>query len=435
MNKSRSLLMVALSAVLLLGGCTKAGPSKTSKAAEDTLLEKESRSSFDFFWKEANTDPGSKGYGLIRDRAPGNPGLSSVASVGFGLTAITIGAERGWVSKKEAEERAIGTLKTLELRAENYNGFFYHFLQMSDASKAGGSEVSIIDTAIALNGAITAGEYFGGEAMELAAKIYARVDWEWFRDPARDMFYMSYRPDEGFAGHWDFYAEQLMLYFLAAGSPTHQVSPGMFYTFTRHSASYGGGEKFIHSWFGSIFTYQYSHAWFDLRNRTDKMGVDWWQNSRTASLANRQFSIDRSSAFKTFGPDAWGLTASDSPHGYEGRYGSAPSGFANDQHLADGTLPPAGAIGSIPFTPEESIAALKHYYGIPKLIGPYGLRDAYNTSFTPAWFAPDVIGIDKGITLLMIENYRTGFIWKWFMKNANVQKGLEAVGLSERRHS
>ncbi|TFE26340.1 hypothetical protein E2980_11735 [Cohnella luojiensis] len=431
MKITKSFAAVSLVVALLLSGCTNADPSSGMKSVEEPLLEKESRSSFDFFWKEANTDPASPGYGLIRDRAPGNPSLSSVASVGFGLTSIAIGAERGWVSRKEAEERVIGTLKTLEQNASHRNGFFYHFLQMSDAAKADGSEVSIIDTAIALNGAITVGEYFGGEAKELAENIYARVDWEWFRDPACDMFYMSYRDNEGFSGHWDFYAEQLMLYFLAAGSPTHPVDPGMFYKFTRHSTSYGDGEKFIHSWFGSIFTYQYSHAWFDLRGRADKTGVDWWHNSRIASLANRQFSIDQSKSFKTYGPDAWGLTASDAPRGYEGRYGAAPSGISNDQHLADGTLAPAGALGSIAFMPEESITALKHYYGIPELVGNYGLKDAYNTSITPAWFAPDVIGIDKGITLLMIENYRTGFVWKWFMKNARVRKGLEAVGMSE----
>jgi hypothetical protein len=246
------------------------------------------------------------------------------------------------------------------------------------------------------------------------------------------MFYMSYRPGEGFAGHWDFYAEQLMLYFLAAGSPTHPADPEMFYRFNRHIASYGDGEKFIHSWFGSIFTYQYSHAWFDLRDLTDKQGVNWWNNSRTASLSARKFAMDQASVFKTFGPDAWGLTASDSPHGYEGRYGAVPSGFSNDQNLADGTLAPAGALGSIVFTPEESIAALKHYYEIPELIGNYGLTDAYNTAINPAWFAPDVIGIDKGITLLMLENYRTGFVWKWFMKNASVQKGMKEVGLSKK---
>jgi hypothetical protein len=247
------------------------------------------------------------------------------------------------------------------------------------------------------------------------------------------MFYMGYHPGEGFKGHWDFYAEQLMMYFLAAGSPTHPLDKEMFYSFIRHTGSYGDGQPFIHSWFGSIFTYQFSHAWFDLRNRTDKEEIDWWENSVHASIASRQFAIDQSKLYDTYGPDAWGFTASDAPHGYEGLYGSPPSGYSNDAHRVDGTLAPAGALGSIVFTPVESIAALKHYYTIPELIGDYGLKDAYNTARTPAWFGKDVIGIDKGITLLMIENYRTGFVWNWFMKNEYVKNGLDTVGLSEKK--
>jgi len=424
------LVLLALVLSMVLSGCSELNAPRQLHINDEPLLEEESRKSFDFFWKETNTDPDSKGYGLIRDRAPGNPNLSSVASVGFGLTAAAIGTERGWISKEEAEERVLGTLGTLWSHAEHVNGFFYHFLNMNDATRAGNSEVSIIDTAIALNGAITAGEYFGGEVKELADQIYRRVNWEWFRDPERNMFYMGYHPQEGFKGHWDFYAEQLMVYFLAAGSTTHPIDEEMFYSFIRHTGTYGGGQPFIHSWFGSIFTHQYSHAWFDLRNKVDKTGTDWWSNSVIASTANRQFAIDHSNVYNTFGPEAWGITASDSPHGYEGKYGTAPSGYSNDAHLVDGTLAPAGALGSIVFTPEESIAALKHFYTFPELVGDYGLKDAYNTAVTPAWFDRDVIGIDKGISLLMIENYRTGFVWKWFMKNKQVQKGLDEIGLN-----
>ncbi|MGG4034709.1 glucoamylase family protein [Paenibacillus cisolokensis] len=429
------LLLVTFVLQVVLAGCSRPASPDRGDKTDDPLLEEESRKSFEFFWKEANTDPASKGYGLIRDRAPGNPNLSSVASVGFGLTALAIGAERGWITREEAKERALGTLNTLWNHAEQINGFYYHFLNMNDATRAGNSEVSIIDTAIALCGAIVAGEYFGGEIKELAEQIYERVDWNWYRDPERNLFYMGYHPEEGFKGHWDFYAEQLMLYFLAAGSPTYPLDENMFYSFIRHTGSYGDSEPFIHSWFGSIFTYQFSHAWFDLRDKVDKQGVDWWENSVNASKAARLFAIDQAETFSTFGPDAWGLTASDGPRGYEGKYGAAPSGYSNDAHFVDGTLPPAGALGSIVFTPEESIAALKHYYTFPDLIGEYGLKDAYNTAVSPAWYARDVIGIDKGITLLMIENYRAGFVWEWFMKNEYVKKGMEIVGMSEKRDS
>jgi hypothetical protein len=400
--------------------------------SDEWLLEFESRKCFDFFWNEANTDASSPGYGLIRDRAPGNPQISSIASVGFGLTALVIGAERGWVSYEAALERAFGTLRTLWHYAEQVNGFFYHFLKMRDGSRAGSCEVSIIDTAIAVNGAITAGEYFGGRVKQLAERLYRRVNWQWFRDPERNLFYMGYDPEKGFQGYWDFHAEQLMLYFLGAASPDYPVPPDMFYQFVRSPKSYGKGKPFIYTWFGSLFAFQFSHAWFDLRDLVDLQGVDWWENSVNASIAHRQFSIDQSAKFLTFGPNAWGLTASDGPRGYQGRYGAPPSGLRDDEHLVDGTIPPAGALGSIVFTPEASIAALRHYYSFPELIGPYGLKDAYNLAVIPAWFAKDVIGIDKGITLLMIENFRSGTVWKWFMRNEYVQLGMEAAGLSRK---
>lgn len=397
------------------------------------VLELESRKCFDFFWEQANADENSPGYGLIRDRAPGNPHISSIASVGFGLTAIAIGAERGWIPYDEAYERALGTLNTLLYNAEQENGFFYHFLDMETGKRVWNCEVSVIDTAIAICGAITAGEYFGGEVKQKAEELYKRVNWQWFVDPSRKQFYMAYYPERGFEGYWDFYAEQLMIYFLSAASPTYPADPDLFYHFQRKYGTYDGVEKFIHSWFGSIFTYQYSFAWFDLRNMVDKEGVDWWENSVIAIKSNRKFCIDNSDKFETFGENSWGLTACDGPHGYEGRYGAPPSGNNNVEHVVDGTVPPAGAAGSIVFLPDESIAALENYYkNYPQLWGEYGFKDAYNLSVSPPWFANDVIGIDKGITLLMIENYRDEFVWKNFMKNEYVKIGLERVGLKEK---
>ncbi|WP_308636747.1 glucoamylase family protein [Paenibacillus silvisoli] len=436
-TKKSRLWMVGLAAIILLGAglgivymwSPKTEPSAASK--EDPLLEEESRKSFDFFWLEANTDKESPGYGLIRDRAPGNPNMSSVASVGFGLTAIAIGAERGWVDEDEARERAEGTLDTLLNDAAQEHGFFYHFLNMSDGSRSGTSEVSIIDTALALNGAIVAGEYFQGEIAKKAEALYRRVEWEWYRNPDRNQFYMAYSPENGFAGAWDFYAEQLSLYVLASGSPTHPTDPAMFYSFTRDSRAYGEGEPFIHSWFGSLFTHQFSHAWFDFRGMTDQQGVDWWKNSVTASKANLQYAIDQSAVYPSLGSQAWGFTASDGPDGYEGRYGAPPSGFDNDQHMVDGTVPPAGAAGSIVFTPEESFEALRYYKTLPELWGDYGFKDAFNLEVKPAWYDADVIGIDKGITLLMLENYRSGFVWEQYMKNAHVQAGAQAIGLKK----
>lgn len=413
-----------------------------SSMTDDQLLEYESRKSFDFFWKEANTDPSSPGYGLIRDRASGTDldayKHSSVASVGFGLSAIVIGVDRGWITREEGFDRARGTLNTLLNHAAQQHGFFYHFLDMDTAERSGTSELSIVDTGIAISGAMSAGEYFGGDIKDLADQLYRNVEWDWYRDSKPgdkyNQFYMGYSPEGGFSGHWDFYGEQFMLYFLGTASPTHPVNPDMFYDFQRHSASYGGYPSFVHSWFGSIFTHQFSFAWFDMRNMVDKEGLNWWNNSVIATKTSRQYAIDHSGngtgKYKTFGPDAWGFTASDGPDGYEGRYGSAPSGFGNDQHRMDGTVAPAGALGSIVFTPEEVISALRHYYSYPNLIGPYGLKDAYNLDKSQdGWYGKDFIGIDKGITLLMIENYRSGLIWNLMNKNKYAQAGMKKVGL------
>lgn len=399
----------------------------------EKIIELEARGCFDFFWNEANINS-ELGYGLIRDRVPSSKSMASIASVGFGLAALVIGVERKWISYAEGHERVEGTLSTLLYNVEHVNGFFYHFVDMETGKRYGNSEISNIDTAIVLCGAITCGEYFEGEIKGMVEKLYARVKWEWFRDKHTNMFYMGYSPERGFEGWWDFYAEQLMMYFLGAGSPTYPVNPEMFYDFMRHEASYGE-HNFINSWFGSIFTYQFSHAFFDFRDTEDKQGVNWWENSKEATLGNRQFCIDNSKKFKTFGENSWGLTACDGPYGYSGKYGAAPSGSIpmgrfNMEHANDGTVTPCGAAGSIVFTPRESLKALNYYYNnFPKLWGKYGFKDAYNLDVAPAWYGEDYLGIDKGISLLMLENFGTGLIWKYFMKNKYVKLGLKRCGV------
>ncbi|CAM2824435.1 glucoamylase family protein [Paenibacillus sediminis] len=394
------------------------------KLTDEALLDLESKLSFEFFWKEANSDPNSPGYGLIRDRAPGLPNMASIASVGYGLTALAIGAERGWVTRQEAYDRALGTMHTLLHHAEQQHGFFFHFLDMNTAKQYGGCEVSVIDTAICICGVLMAGEYFGGEVRTQAQAIYERVEWDWYRNPETNQFYMGYNAEKGeHFGTWDHYAEQFMMYFLGAASKTHPVPADMFDDFVRYVGYYGGHGPIIHSTGGALFVYQFSHAWFDLRGKVDKYGVDWFENSVQASLANRQFCIDHADRSKTFGPNSWGLTACDGPRGYHGGYGADPNTTKRD--YVDGTIPPCGAAGSIVFTPKESIAALQNYYtNYPKLWGKYGFQDAYNLDETPEWYAEDVIGIDKGITLLMIENYRTGFVWRHFMNIEAVQEGM-----------
>lgn len=409
-----------------LGATTLPG-QPLEAASLDAVVAYEMKSAFDFFWEQANTDASSSGYGLVRDRYPGSPGISSIAAVGFALTAYPIGVERGYISRAQAEERVNGTLDTLLAMAREH-GFFYHFVDMRTGRRAWNSEVSTIDTAILLMGVITAGEYFGGQIQSKADEIYAGVDWPWFVDGARQMFRMAYRPEKGFEGYWDFYAEQLMLYILAAGSPTHPTDDRPYYAFTRHVAPYGAGEPFIHSWFGSLFTYQFSHAWIDFRGFRDREGVDWFQNSVRAAKAHYDFAVAAQERYKTLGPLSWGLSACDGPKGYNGLYGAPPSGYDNKAHKVDDTVPPYAAIASILFLPEESAQAMLHYYSIEPLKGRYGFKDAYNLSQN--WYASDVIGIDKGISLLMLANYENNLVYTITMRNKHILNGLARLGIT-----
>lgn len=409
-------------------------PTLTQSALETStsvnireVIDYEMEGSFDFFWEQANTDPNSSGYGLVRDRYPGSEGIASIASLGFGLTAYLIGIEKGYITYQEGYDRVNRTLKTLK-SLPRVEGFYYHFVDMQTGKRAWTSEVSTIDTAILLMGVLSVGQYFGGEIESKAKEIYDAVNWPWFLDPARNMFFMAYRPEKGFEGHWDFYAEQLILYVLAAGSDTYPIDLTPYYKFIRDARKYGNGKPFIHSWFGSIFTYQTSHAWIDFRGYTDTKGTNWFDNSVEASIAHYNFAVDMQTEYKTLGPLAWGLSASDGPDGYNGTYGALPSGYDDRANSVDDTIPPSGAICSIIFLPQQAEAAMLNYYTIDRLKGKYGFVDAYNLSKN--WFATDVIGIDKGLTLLMLANYENDMVYQVVMENANIIKGLEVLRIT-----
>lgn len=393
---------------------------------QNEVLELEAKGCFDFFWNEANTDKHSDGYGLILDQSK-NKQVASIASVGFGLTAIIIGIERGWITYQEGFERTKGTLKTFLNNVEHDDGFFYHFLDMKTAKKNKSFYdcASIIDTTLFLNGAITSSEYFGGEIAELFEQIYARIDWTVYYDESVNQFYMGYTKEKGGFGHWDTYAEQLTQYLLGVASPTYPVPVKIYQGFERRLGKYGPYE-FVNSPGGALFVHQFSHAWFDFKKYLDCDGMDWFENSVKATKANRQYCIDNPNGFKTYHENSWGLTACASPNGYIVPGG--PPFYPNVKPNNEGTVPPAGAAGSIVFTPDESIAALNYYYKHhPKLWGKYGFQDAYNLDVEPEWYADHVIGIDKGITLLMIENYQTGLVWELYMKNKYVKKGIQLL--------
>ena len=394
------------------------------------LLKKELRGCYKFFIKEANKNKNSKGYGLIRDKSVLSPKIASIASVGYGLSALVIGVERNWITFPKAYERVSKTLDTFLNNMESTNGFFYHFINLETAKREWKSEVSIIDTAIFICGALLSGEYFGGTVKEKATKLYKNINWEWYLDKSTNQFYMGYIPESGFSGHWDMYAEQLMLYILAVASPTFPVEVSTYKDFQKPVTDYKQIKNIVYTYCGTLFTYQYSHAWIDFRNRKDEQGIDWFENSIKATLANREYCIENKEKYKTFGENSWGLTACIGPKGYNGGFGAMPAFSTLEEN--DGTISPSGAAGSIVFTPELSINALTHYAHYSKFWGKYGFKDAYNLDGKKPWYAKECIGIDKGISMIMIENYLSGLIWEYFMKNEYVQNGLEKLNITEK---
>ena len=394
------------------------------------LIMKELRKSYNFFIKEINNNKKSIGYGLIRDKTKLANNIASIASVGYGLAALIIGVEHKWINYKKAYDRANRTLDTFINNIEGNNGFYYHFINMQTGKREWNCEISIIDTAIFICGALFAGEYFRGEIKEKAERLYKNINWNWYVDKEKNYFYMGYKPEQGFWGHWDMYAEQLMMYILGVASPTYPVSKELYNNFKRPISNYEDIENIIFSYGGSLFTYQYSHAWIDFRRLIDKDGINWFINSTKATKANRLYCIRNKERFKTFNENSWGLTACVGPKGYSGGYGAMPC-YANLSKENDGTVAPCGAIGSIIFTPEESIRAIEYYYNkYPALWGKYGLKDAYNLENKNKWFAKEYIGIDKGIEILMIENYLTGLIWKYMMKNKYITRGLKILEIN-----
>ena len=421
-----------------LGSGGAPGPDSAPLAAApraglpDAYLDLLAETAFAYFWTEANP-----ANGLVKDRSTAGS-ASSIAAVGFGLSAITVGIDRGWITREEGVARVLATLEFFASCPQGegtsgtcgYRGFFYHFLDMQTGLRAGTNELSTIDTALLLGGVLHAGAYFDGSTADeqrirdLADALNARIEWDWAA-PRAPLVALGWRPETGFIGFdWRGYNEAMLLYVLALGSPTHPLPPAAWdaWTSTYVWATHYGID-FVQ--FPPLFGHQYSHVWIDFRGIPDAYmrakGIDYFENSRRATLANRAYAIANPRGYPNYGPDEWGLTASDDPFGYRA-HGAPPAQSDN------GTLTPTAAGGSFAFTPAESATALRTFYRRYRddLWGPYGLRDAYNVREN--WFATDYLGIDQGPILLMIENERTGAIWERFMTVEAVQRGLERAG-------
>ena len=469
----------AIAMIMALAGCQKAAetnveaPVVPASADKATVVKPElpplfrdiERRTFQFFWDTTN-----EVNGLTPDRYPSRP-FASIAAVGYALTAYPIGIENNWVSRNQAVDRTLLTLKFFRDMPQGpqatgkgaYKGFYYHFLDMQKGERYNSwVELSSVDTSLFMMGVLFAQSYYDRddprekEIREIAEELYRRVDWNWLQQN-KPLVSMGWFPESGFIPHdWMGYNEAMMLYVLALGSPTHPVSPEAWQVWARtYNDDWGvyQGQEFLA--FGPMFGHQYSHVWIDFRGIQDdfmrERGMDYFENSRRATLAQREYTINNPMKWKDYGENVWGLTASDGPQQTvqefrgeqrEFRHYSA-RGAGLRENFDDGTIAPTAAISSLPFAPEIVIPAtleMHERYG-EYLYSSYGFLDSFNRSFDfdiplktgrlvpgEGWVASDYIGIDQGPILTMIANYRNDFVWNVMKKNAHIRTGLERAG-------
>jgi len=391
---------------------------KPYAGTDDALLDEIERTSFKFFWDEAGAKSGQ-----VKDRARLNGNdkrrIASIAATGFGLSALCIGEAREYRNKGEIKERVRTTLRFLWEKLPHVHGFYYHFIDIDSGARQWKCELSSIDTSLLLCGVLTARQHFDdAEIRDLATKIYERVDWPWMLNGGTT-FSMGWHPESGFLeARWAHYCELMMIYLLALGSPTHTVPAATWKAWTRPVIKFEGIEYISGN--DPLFTHQYSQAWFDFRGKRDEY-ADYFENSVKATEAHKKFCLSLHNEFPDYSEHLWGITASDSAAGYQAWGGPPRIG------KLDGSIVPCAAGGSLPFLSKdcmEVMRTIRERY--PRAWGKYGLIDAFNP--LTDWYNPDVIGIDVGITMIMAENQRTGFVWKTFMKNKEAQAGMEKAG-------
>ena len=396
-----------------------AGTTTALSAEDDQFLDEVEKASFLFFWEQ-----GSPNTGMVKDRCnvhTNSPegGAASIAATGFGLTALCIGEQRGFISKADALQRVFATLRFLWKKLPNHRGFFYHFANPETGERMFDSEVSSVDTSILLCGLLTCREHFRHPAVaQLVDLIFSRVDWSWLSEDT-SLLTHGWTPEVGFLpSRWDYYSELMMINLLGMGSSAHPLSQETWNAWKRVTFEYDG-MRYIGS-FAPLFVHQYSQAWFDFRGKRDKY-ADYFQNSVTATEVHRRFCIELGKQFPDYGPELWGITASDSQHGYVA-WGGPPA-----MGPIDGSIVPSAAGGSLPFLPADTLLVLKTIRNrYPSAWTKYGFVNAFNP--LKNWYDPDVIGIDTGIILLMAENLRTRFVWDTFMKTPEAQRGMERAG-------
>lgn len=395
-------------------------------SGDETFLEDLSRRAFLFFWEQS--DPHT---GLVLDRigtagsqtVDRSLGVASTALTGFFLAAMCIASERRWMDPNETRERVRAALRHLAYKQQHERGWYYHFVNRKNGDRVWNCEVSTIDTALLLSGALAAQQYFkeDAEIFGLASYLYERVDFSWMLDSRNGLLRIAWSPETGFlSGEWKRYDENTILHILAIGSPTHPIPVQCWYSFERDPVEF---DEYRYVGGGPLFTHQYSQAWLSLAGLRDgpPFEIDYFQNSVIATYAHRAYCLSLRSMYPGYSERLWGVTASDSEVGY------VVWGSPTSRIYIDGSVVPCATAGSLMFAPQICLPVLRHMYDQfgEYIYGRYGFADAFNP--LSLWVNPDVVGLDVGITLLSAENLRTGRVWGWFSRAACVQRAIRQI--------
>lgn len=398
------------------------------------LIERIQKTAFDFFMNETNFNESETGYGMTLDHTE-KKGIATIAAVGFTLSAYVVGDANGYISRAEAKDKVIRTLKTLKDHVSHYEGLFAHFIDFHTGKRLGHCEYSTIDTALALNGVITVDAYFKDETISsLANAIIQRVNFDMLihTHEGKKRLYMAYNPDKkgdyvtenpGFIHHWGMFAEQLMMYVMIAGlKEDKNESIALYKGFDRLHRSYQG-HQYIITPGNTLFVYQFPLAWLDLEHVEDSDGINWFNNAKKATYGHRAFCLRHQRTFKTFNRYSFGLTAGYTPTGY---YVSNALPNTLGKYYSNGTISPSAMVGSLPFAKEIVLPAIKKMAEDPKLWGPYGLVGAYNYE-NGIWISKRDYALDKGLELLMCNAYLTKDVMNAYMHHPIIQKGMEVL--------
>lgn len=423
-----------------------------ANSLHQALLIRAQRDAFRYF-EEQQTGR----LGLYPDTSRDGSPLS-IAAIGFGLSSMPVGVERGYVPRHRAIEVTLRALRFFaeseqsdQPNATGYKGFYYHFLHPDSGRREWNCELSVIDTALLMGGILTGASYWDGpdsdeaEIRTLARGLYERVDWRWAQGGGAALSH-GWRPDSGFLHYdWDGYSEALLLYALALGSPTHPLERSHYHAWAiTYQWERLLGETALYA--GPLFIHQFSHAWIDFRGIRDdfmrQKSCDYFENSRRAVYQQREYAMRNPRNFVGYGANGWGLTAGEGPGFFSKKIGDHERVFHGYTARGipygpdDGTLAPAGIMGALPFAPEVVLPTIEELTTLyPCLWGKFGLKGTFNPTLADAttglpWVADPYYGLDAGLVVLMIENFRSGLVWDLTKRTAPIVNGLRAAGFS-----